>query len=233
MSSAIEKKPGQVSAESACGRREEILEAATRLFAEHGYSDTITQTLAEALQVGKGTLYRHFPSKRELFLAAVDRVMQRLREQVDASIAGVDDPLERIARAIRAYLSFFAEHPEYVELLIQDRAQFKDRKKPAYFEYQDQRVVRWRELYRSLIAQGRVRPMPVERITDVINHLLYGTMFTNYFTGEHPPFEQQAQDIIDVVFHGILSNAERSPVGSAPPSGEPCRPGFEQAGEPG
>jgi AcrR family transcriptional regulator len=224
VSSAIEKKPGQVSVEAPCGRREEILEAATRLFAEHGYSDTITQTLAEALQVGKGTLYRYFPSKRDLFLAAVDRVMQRLREQVDASIVGVDDPLERIARAIRAYLSFFAEHPEYVELLIQDRAQFKDRKKPAYFEYQDHRVVRWRELYRSLIAQGRVRAMPVERITDVINHLLYGTMFTNYFTGEHPPFEAQAQDIIDVVFHGILSSSERGRIDSGPSSAGPSSP---------
>src|SRR5262249_57454593 len=51
-------------------RREEILEAAARLFAEHGYSETDTQGLADLLQVGKGTLYRYFRTKRELFLAA-------------------------------------------------------------------------------------------------------------------------------------------------------------------
>ena len=53
-------------------RQEEILEAAATLFAECGYSDADTQTLADRLGVGKGTIYRYFPSKQELFLAAVD-----------------------------------------------------------------------------------------------------------------------------------------------------------------
>src|SRR5207248_1624321 len=106
--------------EALLARREEILDAATELFAEYGYSDAVTQALAERLQVGKGTLYRHFPSKRDLFLAAADRVMRRVREQIDASIEGIDDPLERTAVSIRTFLAFFAAHPQAVELLIQE-----------------------------------------------------------------------------------------------------------------
>ena len=68
--------------------REEILETATVLFAEQGFSDAVTQALAAKLQVGKGTIYRHFASKRELFLAAADRVMQKLQERVEANIVG-------------------------------------------------------------------------------------------------------------------------------------------------
>ena len=109
--------------------------------------------------------------------------MRKLREQVDAAVAGVEEPLERIGRGIHAYLTFFAEHPEFVELLIQERAQFKDRKKPTYFEHRETNVERWRALYRSLIAAGRVRDIPVDRIVDVVGALLYGAMFTNYFTG--------------------------------------------------
>src|SRR5947209_4064740 len=74
-------------------RQEEILDAAAKLFAEHGYSDADTQRLADKLGVGKGTLYRYFPSKRELFLAAADRAMRQLRQSVDASIGGIADPL--------------------------------------------------------------------------------------------------------------------------------------------
>lgn len=190
-------------------RREEILDAAVRLFARHGFSGTDTQALADELGVGKGTLYRYFPSKCELFLAAADRVMRQMRRHVDAAIAGIEDPLERIAVAIQAYLGFFAERPAYVELLIQERAEFKDRKKPTYFQHQEVNVERWRSLYRGLIAAGRVRPMPVERITDVMSQLVYGTMFTNYFVGPRKPFEAQARDILDVVFLGILSDEER------------------------
>ncbi len=189
-------------------RREEILETAAALFAKHGYSETDTQLLAETLNVGKGTLYRYFPSKEELFLAVADRAMRKLREQVDAAVAGVEEPLERIGRGIHAYLSFFAEHPGFVELLIQERAQFKDRKKPTYFVHRETNVERWKALYRSLIAEGRVRDIPVDRIVNVVGALLYGAMFTNYFTGPLKSAEEQTRDILDIVFHGILANSQ-------------------------
>src|SRR5205809_4681859 len=115
--------------------------------------------------------------------------MRTLRQRIDVAIDGIDHPLERITSAIRAFLAYFAEHPECVELLMQERAQFKDRKKPTYFEHREANVERWRSLYRSLIAEGRVRDMPVARITDVLSDLVYGTMFTNYFTGPRKPPE--------------------------------------------
>jgi AcrR family transcriptional regulator len=190
-------------------RREEILNAAAQLFARHGYAETDTQLLADKLGVGKGTLYRYFPSKEALFLAAVDRVMCDLCRTIDESIAAIEDPLDQVAEAIRAYLAYCAEHPECVELLMQERAQFKDRKKPTYFEHREANVERWRSLYRGLMAEGRIRDMPVARITDVMSDLVYGTMFTNYFTGPRKPPAAQARDILDVVFHGILTDAER------------------------
>jgi AcrR family transcriptional regulator len=202
-------------------RRAEILDAAARLFARDGFAGADIQVLADALQVGKGTIYRYFPSKRELFLAVADRVMRRLREDVDASIAGVDEPLERVATAIHTYLDFFAEHPQFVELLIQERANFKDRKKPTYFQHRDANIGRWQELFRGLIAGGRVRDMPVERITDVLSDLVYGTMFTNYFAGQRGRSSQQADEILDIVFHGILTDAERRRVGTEHPSWRP------------
>ncbi|MDB5348856.1 MAG: transcriptional regulator [Planctomycetota bacterium] len=202
-------EPESVSIAAGRAREGELLDAATSLFAERGYGDADTQALVERMGVGKGTLYRYFASKKALFLAAVDRVMRRMTAQIDASVAGVEDPLERIAVAIRAYLEFFATNPEYVELLIQERALFRDREKPTYFAYRERNMVRWRELYRSLIYDGRIRDMPVEEITEVLGHLVYGTMFTNYFTGQPKSSPEQAREILDVVFYGILSERER------------------------
>src|SRR5436853_5854871 len=111
MKETAEKKPRRSADDTLwVSRQKEILDAAARLFAEHGYADTDTQLLAEKLGVGKGTLYRYFPSKEDVFLAAVDRGMRKLHEQVEASVRDVQDPLEQIAAAIRAYLAFFAEH---------------------------------------------------------------------------------------------------------------------------
>ncbi len=182
---------------------------AARLFAEHGYSNCDTQLLAETIGVGKGTVYRYFPSKRALFLAAADRVMRMLREHVESRIGDETDSFERIRHGIRAFLEFFAEHPAFVELLMQERAQFKDRTRPTFMEHRELNVERWRDIYRSLIARGEVREIPVERITDVIGNLLYGTIFTNYFSGQVKSPESQAQDILDVVFNGILTDSQR------------------------
>jgi AcrR family transcriptional regulator len=210
MKSATARKPHRTQDSELRDRRsEEILQEAVHLFAQRGYAGTDTQLLADQLQVGKGTLYRYFPSKRELFLAAVDRVMRQLTDRVNGSIAAITDPIEQVAVAIRTYLTFFAEKPEYVELLIQERALFKDRKKTTYFQYREANSERWLNLYRGLIAAGRLRNVPVERIRDNIGNLVYGTMFTNYFTGQRQSYEAQTRDILDIVFNGILSETER------------------------
>lgn len=204
------RKRGRPVDDELWGRRcAEILDAAAELFAEKGYSQADTQDLADRVGVGKGTLYRYFPSKRELFLAAVDRVMRRMNEHLETTACQQEDPLQQIAIAIQAFLAFFDEHPGFVELLIQERALFKDRKKPTYIEHRERNVGRWQEFYRTLIAEGRVRPMPVERITAVMSDLIYGTMFTNYVAGRDRSLQQQADDIVDIVFHGILSASER------------------------
>ena len=190
-------------------RREEILDIATKLFAVNGYADTDTQKLADELGVGKGTLYRYFPSKRELFLAAADRGMRQLCEFIDASVAAIEDPPERIAQVVRSYLGFFADHPELCELLIHERALFKDRKKPTYIEHREAHRERLRSLYRTYIAEGQIRDIPVDQLLDVLGDLLYGTMFTNYFSDRGVTVEEQAKGILNILFHGILNDVGR------------------------
>lgn len=208
MNRSVPKKiPRQVPVEDE--RREEILSAATRLFAEQGYADACTQSVVDELGVGKGTLYRHFPSKRDLFLAAVDRAMVHLHEHVECATRGVTDGLEVVRVGIRAYLDFFRSHPEFVELIVQERAQFNDRESPTYLEHRTRNVKRWRDLHRQLIGKGRVREMPPERITDVIAAVLYGAMFLNDAGGRSGAFAIDADDIVDVLFRGILSDSER------------------------
>ncbi|MBO0700805.1 MAG: TetR/AcrR family transcriptional regulator [Zavarzinella sp.] len=190
-------------------RRAAILEAAIRVFARRGYRDTNLQDVADALGVAKGTLYLYYRGKEELFLAAVDRGMVRLRDHVRSAYSDVPDPLDRLEVAVRAYLEFFRDHPDLAELLIQERAEFRDRKTPTYHEHRRTNEAAWQDVYRRLISAGRVRAIPVDRILDVIGDLVYGTMFTNHFTGRHRSLDAQARDVIDIVFHGILTPAER------------------------
>ncbi len=210
VSKPVSRRGRPVRPDLAAARREQILAAATTHFARRGYQGTDLQELADELGVGKGTLYRHFGSKEGLFLAAADRAIGGLFAYVAEASAAVSDGLERIARAIRAYLAYFDAHPEAVELLILERAVFRDRKTPTYFEYRERAVGEWHRLHEQLMAQGRVRTMSPEKITDVFSGTLYGTMFVNFFAGRRKPLDTQADQIIDIVFRGILTDEERA-----------------------
>lgn len=189
-------------------RCEEILQIATTQFACQGYSNTDVQVIADRLHVGKGTIYRYYSSKRQLFLAVVDRGMRQLKQEVDAETSLQSEPLQRVAVGIRAYLTFFDKHPEIVELLIHERALFRDRRKSTYFVHHEANVGEWRDLFRQLIREGVIRDASVECITDVISGLLYGTMFTNHFAGHRKSLTNQCQDILDIVFRGLLVNRD-------------------------
>ncbi|MBC7772758.1 MAG: TetR/AcrR family transcriptional regulator, partial [Pyrinomonadaceae bacterium] len=167
------------------------------------------QDVADALKIGKGTIYRYFDTKRDLFQHAVDRVMIQMGAAIDEAVLGEIDPLDQITGAIRAYLHFFNDHPQYVEILIQERAAFRDRKKPTYFKYRQANLKRWQQVYMSLIRHGRIRAIPVDRITDVLGDLIYGTMFTNYVAARTKSLVDQADDIVDIAFNGLLTERER------------------------
>ncbi|HWA98152.1 MAG TPA: TetR/AcrR family transcriptional regulator [Pirellulales bacterium] len=199
-------------------RRDEILDAAARLFAERGYAAADTQSLSDALGIGKGTLYRHFASKRDLFLAAVNRAMDRLDERIEQALASVADPIDRFEAAITAYLRFFNENPEVTELLIQERALFKGIRKPAYFERNEACAERKHEMLAELMRAGRLRAMPVDRIGRVLGDQLYGTMLANFFAGRRDSVADQAEAIVDVMFHGILTDRERASRNPSSPS---------------
>ncbi len=190
-------------------RRQEILDAAMYVFAERGYPETDLEVVGARAGVSKGSVYRYFRSKAALFLATVDHGMKQLTAVIEAQRNLQGDALDSIARAIRAYLEFFEQHPAFVELLIQERAQFRHRKKPTYFRHREANLGPWRELIGDLIQKGRMRDIPVERITTVVGDLLYGTMFTNYFAGRKRAVDEQLTDILDIVWHGILGERER------------------------
>ena len=193
-------------------RREEILAVATEEFARRGYPGTDLQTVADRLGLGKGTVYRYFDTKEALFLAAADRSMRLLKEECDRAAAPGRDAFERIHLATRAYLTFFHRGPEYVEIMIQERAEFRDRKRHTYFLHRDANIGPWNDLFRELIARGEIREIPPERITDVISDVLYGAIFANTFASRRRSPDRQADEILDVIFRGILGPGVHRPL---------------------
>jgi AcrR family transcriptional regulator len=84
----------------AAERRLALIETAIKVFSDGSYRGTTTAELARAAGVSEPILYRHFASKRDLYLAALDHVWAKARtewESVLASTANVREAFERMA----------------------------------------------------------------------------------------------------------------------------------------
>lgn len=84
----------------AAERREQLLDCALEQFARHGYARATTAQLAKAAGVTEPIIYRHFKSKRELFVALIERTGKRTLEQWSRDLASAEDPAERLRRLI-------------------------------------------------------------------------------------------------------------------------------------
>jgi AcrR family transcriptional regulator len=90
--------------------RRALLDAAARLFAEHGYHDTSVPDIVEAAGVGHGTFYEYFGSRRDILLALTQQVTDAHERVPDLKSQDVGD---RIRSEIFWYLS---DHVEHVDL---------------------------------------------------------------------------------------------------------------------
>jgi AcrR family transcriptional regulator len=87
--------------QSAEQRRETVLAAAIEEFARGGLGGTSTQTIAERAGISQPYLFRLYPTKKELFLAAVERTHRRIVEQFEAAVGdrSGDDALKAMGAA--------------------------------------------------------------------------------------------------------------------------------------
>ena len=100
-------------------KQERILEAATRLFAEKGYEAVTTAEIAEAAEVGVGTLFRYAGSKAELLVAVMN---SRFAEGIEAGLSEATEGramAESIIVILRPFVEESMTHPE--NMLAYDR----------------------------------------------------------------------------------------------------------------
>jgi AcrR family transcriptional regulator len=87
MSMSTEPQPGKRAAQGRA-TRDNLVEVATRLFAEHGYEDTSIEDVLAATGVSRGALYHHFAGKEALFEAAVKQVEDRVMTSMLGLVTG-------------------------------------------------------------------------------------------------------------------------------------------------
>ena len=93
-------------------RHNDIILASIDTFSRTNYEKATTAMLAREAGIAEGTLYKYFPSKKELFLACCRYIEELLISRYDAIYKEYkDEPLEYLKRVSSSYLAFVRENP--------------------------------------------------------------------------------------------------------------------------
>ena len=104
---------------AAADRRRHLVETAIRLFTEGSYHGTTTAEIARSAGVSEPILYRHFASKRELYLAALEDVWARTRETWERALETSPDACAAIEAIGKGHVSVRSPKLQLAELWVQ------------------------------------------------------------------------------------------------------------------
>lgn len=184
-----------------------ILDAADRLLAKKGYQRMTMEDLAQEVGIAKGTIYLHFPSKEELVLSHIDRIIGRLKIELLVIAQSDDTPAERVRKMLILRVMFrFDSVQHYSEslndLLSSIRSPLLARRERYFVEEA--------RIFAEVLRQGQFEGTFVEADMLATAHALLLTTNAllpyNLSTGElgqRADVEKKVSRIADLLLNGL------------------------------
>ena len=186
-------------------RSSEILDAARKVFSTRGFRDATVDEIAEAASLAKATVYQYFPSKQEIYLAAmrhgVIEMIDQTQREVDAA-AGIRAKLTAFARTRLVYLE---ENREFFSVY---NSQFGNLTHPASIndEFRNLYLQHLRFLegvLRDSMERGEIPHAPIEILATTLYEGTRGLMLRRILGWSQTTVEQEVAGLIEILWKGI------------------------------
>jgi TetR/AcrR family fatty acid metabolism transcriptional regulator len=187
--------------------RQAILAAGERVFTRRDYSRVQMDDVAAACGVGKGTLYRYFPSKRALYLAVTFGGIERLRDEIVAAVASADSATRAMEEVVRRTLAFFWDRRGFFALI--HRQELWDVLEPDadvrhWFAQRTELTRIVEDTVRRAIAAGDLRPIDPRLATEMLFGMLRAA---NRYRARTDAFETIVHTVMETFLRGVATPA--------------------------
>ncbi len=97
--------------------QENILRAATKVFAKHGFAGGRIEQISKAAKSHDRMIYYYFGNKEELFIAVIEETYRRFNDAESKVVLKMDDPVDDLKTLVRFMWTYYQQHPEFITLL--------------------------------------------------------------------------------------------------------------------
>ena len=188
-------------------RQEEIVQVAIDLAAKVGVESVTTQDMADAMGLTQGAIFRHFPTKDDIWVAAIRRIRCGLLSVVEAAVARSGDTLEALENIFFAHVSFVSRHPGFPRIVFSDQLLRRD----ARLKHLIQEVITGYEAkIAGILAQAKVAGLARSDLDESSAATLFIGMIQglvlqwNIFGGQRS-LPEAAKKVFPIYLNGIRS----------------------------
>jgi AcrR family transcriptional regulator len=186
-------------------RQAEIVAAALRLARDTSPATITTTDIASAIGVTQGAVFKHFPSKESIWVAAMCWVREALLQALQSAAAEAATPLDALSAVFLAHVDFVVEHTGVPRLIFHELQQPVD----SATKQEVRAVLQgYRKLLLDILAQamkhGQVRPdLDREAATTAFVGLIQGLVMQAMLTGRPGAMRQQADRVFALYRRGL------------------------------
>jgi len=186
-------------------RQAEIVTAALELARQTSPALITTSDIAAGVGVTQGALFKHFPTKDAIWLAAMGWVRQQLLRRLEESVAKAASPMDALAGMFKAHVGFVASHPGVPRFIFHELQRSAD--SPV-----KQEVRKLLQAYRRLLRQqldaavkaGQVSPhVDLEAAATLFVGVVQGLVMQSMLSGNPAAIKSQADAVFAIYRRGI------------------------------
>jgi AcrR family transcriptional regulator len=131
-------------------RRDELLAAAARLFAQRGYHSVGVDDVGAAVGIAGPSIYHHFATKLDLIVAVITQGAEQLVDGTARALAGTHDDSQALDAMLNAYVSFSFTHGDLMDVLITEVPRLPEPHRTTFRERQRHYLDQWRDVLSRL-----------------------------------------------------------------------------------
>lgn len=206
----VPETPEVLREEEADRKRRAILDAALEVFTQRGFYEATMEEIAGVSSVAKGTLYRYFASKEDLF----EQLLAETRVEIAKRFLGVfsesDDVLKQIEVFVEEWIAFIEENHAIYRLIQAEGTTLRGGTQTVFYESLISSLPMIKERVVSMDSDKQLKAISFHTVVYGIFGFVDGVVRKWFQSGMEYPLRNEIPTILEVLFNGFVSEQGNS-----------------------
>ncbi len=186
----------------------EILAAARKVFATRGFSDATVDEIAAAAGIAKGTVYLYYPSKRDIYLAALKHGLLELQDRTRATMQAADGIRAKLRAFTRTRIEYAEANRDFIKIYHSEFGNLANAN-VSDSEFQQLYLKQARMLdgvLQEAVQKGEIRQIRTDFTAYIIYDMVKGVMTQRLLSWSGGSMEEDIELLNDLVWKGITAS---------------------------